>query len=169
MANTWKNADGLYVKFGTAAAALSEAGEYHFDGGQHLIEIKIPDMTAVGSTSTILDDAFRTGQNWRIDEVKVITDTVCTGSGAVLNVGIVKSDRSTAVDADGLIAALPVTSMDAAGETTILTAGSTYAGALIGTSLTSTSASGYIVADYDTAAFTAGAIRILIKYSLLTS
>lgn len=168
MTNTWKNADGLYVKFGTAAADLSEAGEYRFDGGSHLVEVRL-DLTTVGSSSAIIDDSFRTGKSWRIEEVTVITDTAATGTGAVLNLGIVKSDRSTAVDADGLIAALPLANVDTAGETTTLHAGDTYAGALIGTSLASTAASGYLVADYDTAAFTAGVVRIRIKYSLLTS
>src|SRR5690348_6214450 len=98
MANTWLNGDGLYVKFGTAAAAVANAGEYRYDGPIHVAEVKIPDMTVLQTTdgSTILDDAFRIGKNWRIQAVEVITDTAATGAGATLNLGIVRADRSTA-------------------------------------------------------------------------
>lgn len=166
MANTWLNNDKLYIKFGTSAADVATAGEYRYDGPLHMVEVKIPDMTKITATdgSYILDDAFRIGKGWRIQTVEVITDTACTGTGAVLNVGIIRSDRSTEEDFNGFLAALAQTSLTPAGKTLTLHTGDTSAGALLGTNLASTAASGYLVADYDTAAFTAGAIRIRIYY-----
>lgn len=161
MANTWMNSDGLYLKTGTQEAVLSTAGEYRNDGPQHVVEVTIYDMTVLGTASAIMDDVTFVPKNARIDKVDVITDTVCTGTNAVMNVGLTRRDRSTAIDADGLVAAIPVTSLDGAGETTSLTAGATYAGALIGTTLAN---NGYIAADYDTAAFTAGKVTIRVYY-----
>lgn len=166
MTQSWLNNDKLYLKYGTSQADLNVAGEYHFDGPDHMFEVKIPDLTKVTATdgSYILDDSFRLGKGWRIRRVEVITDTAATGSGAVLNIGIVRSDRSTEEDFNGLVAAIPQTSLTPAGKTTTLNAGDTYAGALIGANTASTAASGYLTADYDTAAFTAGAVRVRVFY-----
>lgn len=166
MANTWLNNDKLYVKFGTSAADVSTAGEYRFDGPKHIFEVKIPDMTKLVTTDggTILDDAFRIGKGWRIEAVEVVVDTAVTGTGATLNFGIIRSDRSTEEDFNGLLAAFPQTSMASAGKVTIVHTGDTGAGALLGTNLASTAASGYLTADWDTAAFTAGAIRLRVYY-----
>ncbi len=162
MTNTWLNKDGLYVKFGTAQADKNNGGEYHFDGPRHLIEVKL-DLTKVTATdgSYIVSDTIFFPKNARIEQVDVVTETAATGTGAVLNVGLVKTDRSTEIDFNGFIAALPQTSMTPAGKTTQLHEGDTDAGALIGTTTANT---GYIVADYDTAAFTAGVAIIRIYY-----
>ena len=56
-----------------------------------------------------------------------------------------------------------MTAIDTAGETNVIRKGSTGAGALIGTTLTN---AGLLVADYDTAAFTAGEVVVRIRYSV---
>ncbi len=161
MANTWLNNDGLYVKFGTAQADPNNGGEYRKDGALHEIEVKI-DLTDVGSSSTIVSDTVFFPKNARIEEVEIVTHTAATSSGAAtLDIGLIQADRSTAIDADGFVAALAKTSVDAAGEKTVLRVGSTGAGALIGTT---NSTSGYIVANYGTAAFTAGVIYVRIRW-----
>lgn len=166
MANTWLNKDGLYLKYGTAQATPNKAGEYCYDGPRHVIEISITDMTKITATdgSYFVSDQVFFPKNARIESVEVLTETAATGSGAVLNLGLVKTDRTTEIDFNGFIAALPQTSMTPAGKWTQLHEGDTDAGALIGTT---TSNVGYIVADYDTAAFTAGAIKIRIYYHML--
>lgn len=160
---TWLNNDGLYLKSGTDAATVNKAGEYELDGPAHLIEATIT-LSGLTASPVIQSDQVFFPKGARIEKVEVVTQTAATGAGAVLNVGLVRSsDRSTAIDADGFVAALPLASMDAAGETTVLTAGSTYAGSSIGT--TTATYVGMITADYDTAAFTAGVVKVRIYYS----
>lgn len=163
---TWLNNDGLLVKFGTEKAVPEVAGEYKTYGATRTVECVL-DLTTLTASSAIIagvDNArFPTGA--QIESVEVVTEVAATGSGAVFNLGFIKNDRSTALDADGLIAALPLASVDAAGERTLLTVGASYAGALIGTSLTDVGP--YLVADYDTAAFTAGKVRIRINFHVV--
>jgi len=119
-------------------------------------------MTVLGTAAAVMDDVTIFPKNARIERVDVITETAVTSSGSgVMNIGFNRTDRTTALDVDGLVAALPVASFNAAGETVSLTAGSTYAGALIGTT---TAYAGVFVADYDTADFTAGKVVIRVYY-----
>lgn len=162
----WYNSDGLYVKFGTEEATPGKVANYLTTGPQQMAEIYIDEtaLKALSATAgaTILDYNAVIPKNARIEKVEVITQKATTSSGsAVLNLGLVRTDTTTELDFDGLVAAIPKASTDAAGETTALTAGATYAGALIGTTL---AYNGYVVADYDTAAYTAGELRIRIYY-----
>jgi hypothetical protein len=96
-----------------------------------------------------------------LTEVEVTNEVASTGTNATLNLGLVRiTDASTEIDVDGLLVAAPRTDWDAAGETKLYRVGVTGVGALIGTA---TSYAGYLVADYDTAAFTAGRIRVTIR------
>lgn len=156
------NADGLYLKYGTSKTTPAVAGEFKTFGALHQVEIKL-DLTTLGTAPAIVDDGEIFPSGARIERVDIVTETVAVGSGAVLNIGLIKLDRTTAIDADGFIAVLPTTSMDLAGETTVNSAGTTYAGSSIGLT---TAFPGYITADYDTAAFTAGVIRVRIFYSV---
>lgn len=158
----WTNADGLYIRFGREEATLGTAGEYHNYGAQREVEVKI-DLTGLALTSSILSDTVVIPSGAFIEEVAVLTTVAATGATAALNIGLVDQDRSTALDADGLVAALAVTAIDTAGETNVIRKGSTGAGALIGTTLTN---AGLLVADYDTAAFTAGEVVVRIRYSV---
>lgn len=159
----WYNSDGLYIKFGTDEATVGKAGEYETDGPQRMVELTISALTSLGTAAAIQDDHVVIPKNARIEKVEVITTTAATSSGsAALNIGLARTDRTTELDYDGLVAALAKTAIDAAGETNVLTVGSTGAGALIGTTL---SYNGLLTADYDTAAFTAGAIKVRVYYS----
>jgi hypothetical protein len=156
--------DGLLRKYGTESAEPVAGGEYCTYGPLHEIEIKI-DLTDLGSSSAIVDgvDNIFFPKNARIEEVEIVVHTAATSAGsATLDIGLVKaSDRSTAIDADGLVAAMAKTALDAAGEKTVLRVGGTGAGALIGTT---NSNIGHFVANYGTAAFTAGVIYVRVKY-----
>ena len=162
MANTWMNSDGLYLKTGTQEAVLSTSGAYRNDGNYHVVEMTIHDMTDLGTAAAIQDDVTFLPKNARIEKLELVTETACTSGGsAVLNVGLQRRDRSTELDYDGLIAAAALSTFNAAGETVTFTAGSTAAGALVGTTL---AYNGYLTADYDTAAFTAGKVVIRVFY-----
>jgi hypothetical protein len=161
---TWTNADGLYVKFGPTEVTVTTGGEFETDGPFRITEVEISDLTTITATAgaTILADNVMIPKGARIESVQIINKTAATSGGsAVLNVGLVKQDRTTEIDFDGLVAAQAITSHDAAGEQTTLTPGSTAAGALIGTTLADP---GLFVADYDTAAYTAGALYIRVRW-----
>lgn len=164
---SWKNNDGLYLKYGTTKTVSTIAGEYRTTEEMRQIEILL-DLTTVSATAgTIIADATIFPKGARIVEVKTICHTAAdsTSDDGVLNLGLIALDRSTEIDYNGILAAFPQASMDAAGEEVLTGLGAahttTYAGALIGTT---TSAAGYLCADYDTHAFTAGLVRIKIGY-----
>lgn len=158
---TWLNDDGLYLKFGTTKTTAEVGGEYRTNGELREIEVTI-DLTDLTSSAAIVSDTTFFPNGARIEEVEIVTQTAATSAGsATLDIGLIQTDRSTAIDADGLVAALAKTAVDAAGEKNVIRVGSTGAGALIGTT---TANVGYITANYGTAAFTAGVIRVRIRY-----
>ncbi len=164
---SWFNADGLLVKFGqepgVSGSTWGNAAEYmDVTDGLHVVEVILNPMTALLTTPSIISDTVTIPSGARIESVTTITATAATSGGAAaLNVGLIDQDRTTAFDADGFVAAAALTTIDLAGETTAYTTASGAGGALIGTTLTNT---GLIVADYDTAVYTAGSIIVRIKY-----
>jgi hypothetical protein len=97
----------------------------------------------------------------RIESVEVIAEVAAVGATATLDVGLVRLDRTTEIDFNGLVAALAVTSIDAAGERSALYPGVTGAGALVGTT---TAFPGYITANRNTANFTAGKVIVRVNW-----
>lgn len=158
----WYNSDGLYVKFGTEEATAGRAGEYLMAGPQQLIELVIDPMTGLGSSASVQERNLTIPKNARIEKVELITTTAATSGGsATLSVGTIDTNYTSNAADGGLINAAALTTHDAAGETTVLTAGATGAGTLIGTTL---AANKVITAKYGTAAYTAGAVRVRIYY-----
>lgn len=157
---TWMNSDGLYIKLGVDEGTVGKAGTFgDLGSGQHVLEANIT-LTSLGTAAAIIDDNAIIPSGYVITRVQVIATTAATSGGAaVLNIGIQRRDRSTEGDYDGYVAALPLANINVAGETNDLTAGVTYAGALVGTA---PSYSGYLTADYDTAAFTAGVVKVRV-------
>ncbi len=162
MVQSWKNNDGLLLKFGTSKATVQTAGEYEIDGPEHMIEVKI-DLTTLTQTETILSDTVYFPKGARISKVDVVTHTAAA-TGTAIDVGMIRSsDRSTEIDYNGLLAAFPTASMNADGETTRLTAGSSYVGAQVGTT-TATYVGHFSASMTDATAFTAGVIYVRIYY-----
>lgn len=157
----WLNSDGLYLKYGTERATPSIGGENIVDGQMREITVEI-DLTTLTATETILADNIFFPAGARVAEVKVVTHTAAA-TGTAIDLGLIAvSNRSTEVDYDGFLAAFPTASMNAAGETTTLVVGSTYAGALIGATNATV---GHISASRtDATAFTAGVIYVTIRY-----
>lgn len=155
--------DGLLIKFGTEKAVAQKAGEYHNYGRNHEVEVKLTlTSAATGSAIVTGTDLVLFPAGARIEEVEIVAETAATSAGAAtLNLGLVREDRTTTYSAAGFVTALAMTSYDAAGEKTVLRPGSTGAGALIGTTLAN---KGYLVFDWDTAAFTAGVLVVTIRY-----
>lgn len=166
---TWTNSDGLIVKFHRELGTTTKAGEFATvaNGDQHVVEMTLSPMTALTATAGVVQDQHVIiPANSRIEKVEIITVTAATSGGsAVLNIGLARLDRTTEIDNDGLVAALALTAIDTVGETASLVKGSTGAGALVGTTIGANA--GVITADYDTAAYTAGAIKVKIFWSAL--
>lgn len=155
----WKNADGLYLEFGTTKPAVDVAGEYRTNGDFREINIRLDPTTLSITTPTIISQNLKFPTGMRIARIDVISDTACVGSGATLDLGLIAEDRTTEIDYNGLLAAVALTSFDTVGETNSYTVGVSGAGALMGTSTTSV---GYLVANTNTALISAGALNIRI-------
>lgn len=161
----WMNSDGLYVQYGTEKATVNTGGEYVTTGGLREIELKVT-LSSLTASEVVQSDTLFIPSGMRIQEVEVITTTAAT-LGTAIDLGIIRTDRTTELDYDGLLAAFPIASMNAAGERTIFTASSTVplsavgTGALIGTTLANT---GYITCSRtDGTAFGAGEILVKIR------
>lgn len=155
----WINSDGLVVRLGTTEAEVTRGGELSTSGDR--VWEFIIDLANLGTASAILEDTqdlvFPSGLF--ITKVEVMNEVAATGTNAVLNLGLMRQDRSTAYAAAGLLSAAPRTDWDAAGETLTYAIGTTGVGTLVGTS---TANAGVLCADYDTAAFTAGRVRVRV-------
>lgn len=161
LSNVWVNPDGLAVKFGAEEGAIGKVGSLEDTYGEMQVMSIHFDYTDVASAAQILDYTAMLTSGSRLVRASILCETAATGTNAVLNVGLIKEDFSTAYDADGLIAAVPLASIDAAGETYESIIGATYVGSSIGTTLTEDA---WITVDYDTAAFTAGKWVVTVFY-----
>lgn len=158
----WINSDGLRVRFGTDEATTVRGGSVQPNGEdlQIIFKVKLTEA-ATGSALIPRTQGIVIPAGVRLEEVMVKVDTAATSGGsATLNLGLNRLDTTTAIDADGLVAALALTSIDAAGDTLALRVGSTSVGALVGTTL---AYPGVLVFDYDTAAFTAGELTVTVR------
>lgn len=167
---SWMNGDGLYVTFGAEKAQPSKGGAVSTLGANKLVEAVISDFTKLGTTAEIIgteDGGASFGviipKGAFIEKVEILMTTAATSAGsATLDIGLIKSsDRSTAIDDDGLAAAVALTAIDADGDVVELVQGSTGHGALVGTTLTE---NGVLCVSYNTAAFTAGAAKVRVYY-----
>lgn len=183
---TWLNNDGLYVKFGSEEAARSRGGDPKSINGIYFVEtvldyteiqsataaivgvIPFPANTPTGSVGIELPSGAR------IEAVETIAIAAFTSSGTIgtstLVMGLIREDRSTAIDLAGFTTTAFVGSQfDAIGERTYIVPGVTGAGALIGTSLTN---NGYLVvanSQHASHPYTAGKlkVRIYFNYAIL--
>lgn len=162
------NADGLWIKVDGEEGITQKGGHYAEVGstpGLAELVIDFGDVTAspaIPGASTRGALGIQIPGGVRITEVELITETAVTSGGsATLDVGLIRYDRSTELDYDGLVAALALASFNAAGETVVLRVGSTSAGALIGTTLANP---GIMTVNYATASLTAGKVKIRVKW-----
>lgn len=160
MAQTWYDNTGLYQKFGLDKVTVTKGGEYRTNGRLREIEFKI-DLTTLTETETPLSDSVFMPKGVRIQEVEIVANTAAA-TGTAIDLGLIKTDRSTEIDYNGLLAAFPTASMNAAGEKNIISDNTTYDGALVGTT---TAYPGYVTCSRtDSTAFTAGEIVVTIRF-----
>ena len=156
---TWTN-NGMTRKYGPDRTIPQTAGEYRTVAELREIEVKI-DLTKLTQTETVQSDTVFFPKGMKIEQIDIFVDTAAA-TGIAIDLGLVKSDRTTEIDYDGFLAAMPTATL-AAGAKVTLVKGGTNVGALVGGTTTSV---GYITCSATTAtAFTAGSIRVRIRYS----
>lgn len=151
---------GLYNKYGTEQTVPSTGGEYVTTGELREIEIKI-NLANLTVAETIQNDNLFVPAGMVIQEVEIYTD-VAAATGVAIDLGLTRTDRSTEIDFDGILAAYTTASMTA-GSKVVLVKGSSLVGALVGGSALANV--GQISCSATTStAFTAGTIRVRIRY-----
>lgn len=158
----WTNSDGLVVFFSGESRSF-DGGEYPGAGPYRTIEIEVP-ATSINSTASnsFGDPWVIIPRNSTIESVEVIAETACTSGGSpLLDIGLIRRDNTTEIDYDGLIVDMPLANINVNGEKNVVTAGVTYAGALVGTE---TAYPGYLVVSASAATYTAG--RLVIRVNL---
>ncbi len=173
----WNNSDGLFVKFGVEEGRLGKGGEYSVElDGSRIYTFYVTSADVQSATPSILGSAAANLGTWGVDlpkgllieSVETFAETPVTTSGALgtlnLSVGLIRDDRTTAYAPTGLTSATLVgTSLDVQGEKTVLTAGSTGAGTLVGTVLANNGVVVVANAGHATAPFTGGKVAVRVK------
>lgn len=156
---SWTNADGLTVLM------HGEQGEVNVTGAtvgplHQSVVLEITDATALGtsySTAAGPNDAYIPAGAVVTSAYTIVDTAFTSGGAATLSVGLYNA-AGTAIDADGLDATVAVAALGA----NKVVAGD---GALVGAE--KLTANAYIGAIYGTAAFTAGAAKIVVEYILV--
>jgi len=157
---SWTNSDGLTVLMHEEQGEVETTGKSAVGVRKALI-VELEDATTLGtsySTAAGPTEAF-VPANALVVSAHFITTTGFTSAGSgTLSIGFYESDGSV-IDADGVDAAVAKTAIDTIGESVVCD------GALVdGTHTISTTLDAYVGFIYATAAFTAGAGKLVIEY-----
>lgn len=177
---SWYDNDGLLRQYGAQKAIPTTAGDYLSYGDTREIEVTI---TLANLTTTAQLIALTTfmpaGSNVFIEEVTYDTEVGMTvGSATAFSVGLgYIAANPTYTTIGGASLPTPTTISDTAfingalnatvttaGQRTTLTAGSTGAGAYIGTSSSTTTQANYLTAKSVGGTYTAGVVKVRIRY-----
>lgn len=154
---SYVNDDGLFILTNRGEGEARAQG-MTTEGVKRYFVIDIDDMTAVPASPAApqQNDAYIPAGAY-ITNAFVIVKTACTSGGsATLNIGL-QTRAGAAIDVDGIDQTVAVADL-AANKAVACN------GALVGGTATVGANNGYISFDYDTAAFTAGAIKIVVEY-----
>lgn len=176
---SWIDGDGMVRQFGPQKTVAANAGDYLSYGDTREIEVTL-NLANLTTTATVqdLNTYFPTGTQTFIEEVEVETDVGMTvGSATAFSVGLgyltsgtyVTIGQNTyppvtTISDTAFVAGMINASVTTAGQKTILTTGSTYAGAYIGSTSAATTQSNYITAKSVGGTYTAGVVKVRIRY-----
>jgi len=166
---SWLNNDGLYIEYGPTEVTVVDGGELSVLGGLHEVEIDIPLASLAVTTPLILSDTIELPAGARIHKVTFIVETAAGSSGSgEIDFGLIRTDRTTELDYNGLVAALETAEMSDPGAiiefmngSDSTPAGETGDGALVGTTLAFT---GLLTANAVTAVFQSGLIKARVYW-----
>jgi hypothetical protein len=151
----WTNSDGLEVRFGLDRTTEQPSGRTA--GEEKTLVWTVADATTIADTDTAAvagDEAFIPSGAIIKDAYFVVDTAFTSGGSAALDIGL-KQAAGTNIDDDGIDAAIALTEIDADDDVIACD------GALVGTRMANDS---YIMMTYDTAAYTAGAGKLVVKY-----
>ena len=153
------NADGLRVLTYGDQGVVRNNGATAVATEQTLV--KKFTLTDVGSSFGVSNidvyDAFIPAGSVITGATLVVTDAATSGGAATLTIGTYNA-AGTAIDADGIDAAVALTVIDADGD--VVRCDGAQAGGVLGY----VSVNAYIGAIYGTAAYTAGEATLIVKY-----
>lgn len=189
---SWFNNDGLFLQFGTQKANPEVGGDYLAYGQQRVTEVMIDLVSLTTNPQVqSLTTFWPTGFNIQVDKVEVEVDQASVG-GTSFSVGIgnfIAGANSTvtfrtegqptasayafntytqsvppvnALASTAFVSALVNASTNAAGDLVTLTAGSTSAGTLIGTSFNNSTNQEVYITALAAGTYTGGLVRVRI-------
>ena len=178
---SWYDNDGLLRQYGTQKANPTTAGDYLSYGDTREIEVTITLANLTTTANLIALTTFMpAGTNTFIESVTLETDVgMVVASGATaISVGLGYIPASPTYSTIGNASLPSVTSIsDTAfvngalnatfttpGQQSILTAGSTGAGAYIGSNSTTTTQANYLTAKSVGGTYSAGSVKVRIRY-----
>ena len=153
---SWTNSDGLYVLMHEEQGEVQDKGTVINNLPKTLV-YDIADATTLGTSVTIDPNDPVIPAGAYITRAFIISETTFTSGGAAtLTVGLYNA-AGTAIDADGIDATVALAALTA--DDVVV-----CDGALAGGVLTVGGADAYVGAIYGTAAYTAGAAKVVIEY-----
>jgi hypothetical protein len=154
---SYTNADGLFVITNNAQGAVRDNG-LNAQNGVKTMVFELKDATKLGTSDVNPqpNDAFIPAGAYITKASLVVTTAFTSGGSATLGIGLQQAD-GTIIDADGIDAAVAVADL-AANKAVVCN------GALVGGTATVGAANAYMSLVYGTAAFTAGAAKLVIEY-----
>jgi hypothetical protein len=154
---SYTNADGLQVLTNGAAGVAANNGTAV--SPKKSLVINIADATELGTSAATPDDqeAFIPAGSYITAASLIVTTAFTSAGSATLTIGAYQQDGTT-VDADGIDATVALTALNAT------TKAVACDGALVGGAANVGANDVYIKSIYATAAFTAGAAKLVIEY-----
>jgi hypothetical protein len=156
----WTNEDGLVINFGTERAAVNKTGTSAASVVQTLIvDLDWTDITTVAAHTGNISarDAFIPAGAAIKSAIFSVSEAFTSGGSATLGIGT-GTVAGVAIDADGVDATVAKTALDAIGDQVQCD------GAQVGSTLSVGTADAYIYFTTGTAAWTAGAGRLVVEY-----
>jgi hypothetical protein len=163
----WTNDDGLNIKFGNERSVVSAEGAVSTmgDEAQAVFKITGTDITSSDALLAAHPVVGIPDGAHIISATLYVTTAFTSGGSATLTLGLWNDDGDgtySVWDADGIDAAIAITAIDAIGDHVACD------GAKVGTGSVAVAGTGgrpvYVSQSYGTAAFTAGAADLVIKY-----
>lgn len=154
---SWTNADGLTVLMHEEQGTVKDQGNA-VNGAKSTLVVDIPDATLIPSSvaTPAANDPFIPAGSYITDAYLVVETAFTSGGAATLTIGTYESD-ATAIDADGIDATVAVAAL-AANKAVACD------GAQVGGTATVGANDAYVQLIYGTAAYTAGAAKLVIEY-----
>lgn len=157
---SWTNEDGLTEKYGLERSAVLNQGVSATGEVIQTLRYKIDDATTIANTDTAVADPsapFIPSGAHIVDATFIVTTAFTSGGSAVLDLGLKQSD-GTNIDDDGIDAAVAVASLT---DGAVITCDGADVGTVVGAN------NAFLMATYDTAAFTAGAGVLEVRFRIV--